>query len=101
MDFKKLRNDFPILKRRVNGKNLIYLDSGATSQKPKNVIDAEKKFYEKNNANINRGVHTLGDESTRMYEETRRKVSEFINANDKEIVFFKSNTPSSFFGIYF
>jgi len=87
-----MKIDFPIFKRKINGKNLIYLDSGATSQKPSIVIEAEKYFYENHNANINRGIHTLGDEATRMYEDTRKKVSKFINANSKEIIFTKNAT---------
>ena len=87
-----MKQDFPILKRKINGKDLIYLDSAATSQKPIVVINAEKEFYEKNNANINRGIHTLGDEATRMYEETRKKVAKFINVNSKEIIFTRNAT---------
>src|SRR3989344_1390497 len=87
-----MKIDFPIFKRKINGKNLIYLDSGATSQKPSIVIEAEKYFYENHNANINRGIHTLGDEATRMYEDTRKKASKFINANSKEIIFTKNAT---------
>src|SRR3989338_1353636 len=89
-----MKIDFPIFKRKINGKNLIYLDSGATSQKPSIVIEAEKYFYENHNANINRGIHTLGDEATRMYEDTRKKVAKFINSNHKEIIFTRNATES-------
>ncbi|HLC85741.1 MAG TPA: cysteine desulfurase [Candidatus Nanoarchaeia archaeon] len=94
MDITNLRKDFPILKRKINGKDLIYLDSAATTQRPSSVIEAIKEFYENNNANINRGIHTLGDEATRMYEETRKKVAAFINANYKEIVFVRNATEA-------
>ncbi len=94
MEFEKISEDFPILKRKINGKKLIFLDSAASSQKPSTVIEAEKDFYELHNANINRGIHTLSDEATKMYEETRLKVSEFINADKKEIIFTKNTTES-------
>jgi len=89
-----MKKDFPIFKRKINGKNLVYLDSGATSQKPAIVINAEKEFYENHNANINRGIHTLGDEATRMYEDTRKKVAKFINSNFKEVIFTRNATES-------
>ncbi len=87
-----VRKDFPILKRRVNGKPLVYLDNAATSQKPKQVIDAVRDFYEKRNANLGRGVHTLGVEATEMYEDARREVASFINAEPEEIVFTLNST---------
>ncbi len=89
-----IKKDFPIFKRKINNKKLIYLDSGATSQKPYSIIEFEREYYKKHNANINRGIHTLGDESTRMYEETRNKVAKFLNANPKEIIFTKNATES-------
>ena len=64
-----VKKDFPILKREVNGKLIVYLDSGATSQKPESVLRAEREYYEKHNANVHRGAHTLGDEATQMYQE--------------------------------
>ena len=66
MNVKKIREDFPILKRLVRGKPLVYLDNAATTQKPRAVIDALVDFYEKHNANVHRGVHTLSDEATQM-----------------------------------
>jgi len=90
----KIKKDFPIFKRKINNKNLIYLDSAATSQKPEVVINSISNYYKKHNANIHRGIHTLSDESTRMYEETRSKVAKFINCNPKEIIFTKNATES-------
>ncbi|MEK6955616.1 MAG: cysteine desulfurase [Nanoarchaeota archaeon] len=94
-NFDDIRNDFPILKRKINGKKLVYLDSGASSQKPLSVIDSISDFYKKNNSNINRGIHTLGDESTRMYEDSRKKVSQLINSNNpKQIIFVRNTTEA-------
>jgi cysteine desulfurase/selenocysteine lyase len=91
----EIRNDFPIFSRRVNGKPLIYLDNAATSQKPRRVIDGLKSYYENNNSNIHRGVHTLSYESTVMYEDAHKKVAGFIGASDwKEIVFTRNATES-------
>ncbi|MEM5874894.1 MAG: cysteine desulfurase [Candidatus Aenigmatarchaeota archaeon] len=95
MNVEKIREDFPILKRKINGKLLVYFDNAATSQKPKQVIEALKEFYEKHNANVFRGVHTLSEEATEKYEEARRKIAEFINAeNEKEIIFTRSTTEA-------
>ena len=78
------RNDFPILKRKINGKPLVYLDSAATSQKPQVVIDSLVDYYQNHNANVHRGIHTLGDESTKMYDSARQTIAEFIGAEDKK-----------------
>ena len=87
-DVKKIRNDFPILHQIINGKPLIYLDNAATSQKPKNVLDAIEKYYREYNSNIHRGVHTLSENATEAYELARLKVKNFINAqSNKEIIF--------------
>lgn len=75
LDTKKIRENFPILQRRINGKPLVYFDNAATSQKPKQVLAAIDDYYFNHNANINRGVHTLGEESTSMYEEARKKMA--------------------------
>jgi len=88
---KKLKEDFPIFK---NNKNLIYLDNAATSQRPKQVIDSIKDFYENSNANINRGLYTLSEEATKKYNEARKIISDFINANEKEIIFTRNTTES-------
>lgn len=95
IDVKKIRNDFPVLKRLVNGKPLVYLDTAATSQKPQSVIDAVVDYYQNHNANIHRGVHTLGDESTRIYERARGTVADFIGATDPNEVIFTRNTTEA------
>lgn len=95
LDVAKIREDFPILKREVHGKPLVYLDNAATSQKPSQVIDALVRYYETTNANIHRAVHTLGEEATREYEEAREKVRRFINAPDAESVIFTRNTTEA------
>jgi cysteine desulfurase/selenocysteine lyase len=94
LDVNKIRNDFPILKRTVNGKPLVYFDNGATTQKPKAVIDCIVKYYSEQNANIHRGVHTLSREATILFEEARKTVADFINAGDDEIVFTAGTTDS-------
>ncbi len=91
-DSKKIRLDFPILNHeRVLGK-MVYLDSAATSQKPKQVIDAIKYFYENCNSNVHRSIHDLGEDATTLYEQAREKVATFINALPEEIVFTKGTT---------
>jgi cysteine desulfurase/selenocysteine lyase len=95
-DVEKVREDFPLLKEKVNGKHLVYLDSAATSQKPKIVIDAVHHFYMRSNANVARGLHKLGEEATRQYEEVRFKTKDFINArSEKEVLFTKNTTEAS------
>ena len=79
-DVEKIRLDFPILTKEIFGKPLVYLDNAATSQKPRQVIDALVEYYENFNANVHRGVHTLSMEATDRYEEAREKVSSFINS---------------------
>ena len=80
LDVARIRKDFPILDRQVYGKPLVYLDNAATSQKPRQVIDALVRYYENTNANIHRAVHCLGEEATTAYEDAREKVAGFINA---------------------
>jgi cysteine desulfurase/selenocysteine lyase len=95
LDAQAIRRDFPILGRQVHGKPLVYLDNAATTQKPRAVIDALVHYYEHQNANIHRAIHTLGEEATAAYEETRAKVSRFINAPRPEnIVFTRSATEA-------
>ncbi|MBI5221312.1 MAG: aminotransferase class V-fold PLP-dependent enzyme, partial [Candidatus Magasanikbacteria bacterium] len=90
-----IQKDFPIFKRRVNGKRLVYLDNAATSQKPKAVLEALQKYYTTMNANIHRGVHTLAEESTSAYEAVREKTAKFLGAKSAaEIVFTKNATES-------
>ena len=95
LDINKIREDFPILKREVNGKPLVYFDNGATSQKPQVVIDAITNYYTNENSNIHRGIHTLSQEATNAYEEARKKVQQFVNAKySHEIIFTKGTTDS-------
>lgn len=95
MDVNLIRQDFPILSREVNGKPLVYLDNAATSQKPRQVIEAIANYYAEHNANVHRGIHTLGDESTRMYQEAREEVAGFIGAKDpNELVFVRNTTEA-------
>src|SRR3989344_4099405 len=91
---EKIRKDFPILARTVNNKPLIYFDNSATTQKPKIVIETLNKFFETHNANIHRGIHKLAEESTLLYEEAHKKVSDFINAEFEEVIFTKNTTES-------
>lgn len=86
--------DFPILKKGVNGHTLVYLDSGATSQKPSVVLDSERNYYENHNANVHRGAHTLGDEATQMYQDAREKVTKFIGAKNEEVIFVRNTTEA-------
>lgn len=92
---ENIRYDFPILRRLVNGKNLIYFDSAATTQRPIQVISAIRDYYENKNANIHRAVHTLSYEATVLYENAHRKVAKFINARSiREIVFTRNATEA-------
>src|SRR3989449_7119560 len=95
LDVQRIREDFPILERQVYGKPLVYLDNAATSQKPRQVIDALVDYYENYNANIHRAVHCLGEEATAAYEEARAKVARFINAPSPECVIFTRNTTEA------
>jgi cysteine desulfurase/selenocysteine lyase len=95
LDIQKIRADFPILSQKVNGKPLVYFDNGATSQKPKVVIDAITKYYEEINANIHRGVHTLSQLATDAYEVSRGKIQNHINAKFPHEVIFTSGTTHS------
>jgi selenocysteine lyase/cysteine desulfurase len=95
LDVEAIRADFPVLARTVrNDKPLIYLDSGATSQKPRQVLDAEREFYERHNAAAHRGTHLLGEEATDVYEGARAKVAAFIGAEPGEVVFTKNATEA-------
>ena len=89
----EIRKDFPILSREVNGKPLVYLDNGATAQKPKVVIDAINGYYSHDNSNIHRGVHTLSQAATTAYEEARKKIQHWVNAEySEEVIFTKGTT---------
>jgi len=95
IDIQKIRADFPILNEKIRGKQLVYLDNGASTQKPQTVIDAEKYFYEHQYANIHRGVHFLSQIGTDLYEQSRKKIQQFINAkHDYEVIFTKGTTNS-------
>ena len=95
LDFSRYKNDFPILKRKVRGGNtLIYLDSGATSQKPETVIEAEANFYRTKNAAVHRGAHLVAEEASEVYESARENVARFIGAKSDEVIFTKSATES-------
>jgi len=94
MNLKKLRKDFPILRRRTRGKPLIYLDNAATTQKPAQVIRAIELFYKTSNANVHRGVYGLSERATEQYETARKKVAEFIGASPGEIVFVRNTTEA-------
>jgi cysteine desulfurase/selenocysteine lyase len=95
LDVQKARSDFPILRQRVRDRTLVYLDNAATSQKPQVVIDAIRLYYERDNANIHRGVHFLSERATEEYEGARRKVQSFLNAADaSEIIFVRGATEA-------
>ena len=95
LDVNALRGDFPILHQEVNNKPLIYLDSAASSQKPRAVMDAMDRYYENANANVHRGAHTLGDRATQAFEEVRDQVAKFLNAKSrKEIIWTKGTTEA-------
>jgi cysteine desulfurase/selenocysteine lyase len=94
-DVARVREDFPILKQKVHGKPLIYLDNGATSQKPQSVIDALQHYYNAENSNIHRGVHYLSERATAAYEVARGKIRSYINAgSDQEIIFVRGTTEA-------
>ncbi|MEJ5166185.1 MAG: SufS family cysteine desulfurase [Thermoanaerobaculia bacterium] len=95
MELAEIRKDFPILKRKINGHKLIYFDNAATTQKPVQVIKAIEKYYREKNANIHRGVHTLSQEATFLYEEAHKVVSSFINSKKWEEVIFVRNTTEA------
>lgn len=94
-NWQEIRRDFPILKSKINGQPLIYLDNAATNQKPQNVIQALKDYYEQTNANVYRSVHTLSGKATQEYEAARAKVRDFIHAEFSEEIIFTSGTTES------
>src|SRR5437773_7610190 len=94
-DVRRVREDFPILKQKVHGKPLVYLDNAATSQKPLAVIEAEARFYRSENSNIHRGVHEMSQRATKAYEDVRVKIQQFINAGEaREVVFVRGTTEA-------
>ena len=95
LDISSIKRDFPILSRKIRDNHrLVYLDSGATSQKPNSVLDAERDFYINHNAAVHRGAHQLAEEATELYEGARAKVASFIGAEFEEVIFTKSATES-------
>src|SRR5450755_2279196 len=98
IDWSSLRKDFPILNQKVHGKPLVYFDNAATSQKPRAVIDALVHYYERDNANVHRGIHELSNRSTNAFEAARKRVARFINAKidslgeTNEIIFTRGTT---------
>nr|WP_298373514.1 cysteine desulfurase [uncultured Halomonas sp.] len=95
LDVARVRRDFPILERKIHGKPLIYLDNAATSQTPSQVIETLDHYYRHYNANIHRGLHTLADEATAAFEQTRDKARDFINAADRREIIFTSGTTEA------
>ena len=94
-DVNKIRSDFPILKKKINGKQLIYFDNAATSQTPSCVIDSISDYYKNYNSNIHRGVHSLSEQATESYEDSREKIRAHFNAKHKEEIIFTSGTTHS------
>jgi cysteine desulfurase/selenocysteine lyase len=94
-DTKKIREDFPILNKKIHGKPLVYFDNAATTQKPRQVIDAITEYYTEHNANIHRGVHQLSQEASDIYEEAHKKVGKFVNAKMEETIFVRNATEAA------
>jgi cysteine desulfurase / selenocysteine lyase len=94
LDVARLRADFPALDQLVHGKPLVYLDNAATSQKPRAVIDAVARYYERDNANVHRGVHALSERATRGFEGARRTVARFLGADPREVIFVRGATEA-------
>src|SRR5688572_17891080 len=95
IDVEKIRKQFPILHQQVNGRDLVYFDNAATNQKPKVVIDALVSYYTGFNANIHRGIHTLAEQATKAFEQTRQTAKEFINAPSAEQIIFTRGVTES------
>src|SRR5438445_10318898 len=96
IDWKAVREDFPILREQAHGHPLIYFDSAASSQKPRAVIEALRSFYEHDNANVHRGLHTLSSRATEAYERARQRVADDVGAaSAKEIIFTRGTTASN------
>ena len=95
MNINQIRKEFPIFEKKINGKPLVYLDSAATSQKPKQALDAVDNYYRKHNANVHRGIHTLSVEATEAYETARKRIAKFVGVDDSwEIIFTKNATEA-------
>ncbi|MEO8581934.1 MAG: SufS family cysteine desulfurase [Patescibacteria group bacterium] len=91
---EQLKRDFPILSKKIHEKRLVYLDNAATSQKPKQVIEAIVNYYENHNANVHRGVHQLAEESTQVFEDSRKVISRFFGADDEELILVRNTTEA-------
>ena len=92
-DVNKIRRDFPILSRTINGNDLVYLDNAASSQKPVPVLDRMNNYYLTSHANVHRGVHSLSQEATDLFEASRSRIATFIGAsNDAQVIFTKGTT---------
>ena len=94
-DVNKIRNEFPVLNQTVNGKSLTYLDSAATSQKPRSVLDVVRRYYQEDNANVHRGIHELSRRATLAYEGARTRLAEWIGAADPSDVIWTRGTTES------
>lgn len=95
IDVKKIKQDFPVLQREINGKELVYLDSANTSQKPESVMSSMEDYYRNSNANVHRGSYQLANEATAILEGARDTVSDFINANNRQEVIFTKNATEA------
>lgn len=95
LDVARIRGDFPILAQRVHGKPLVYLDSAATSQKPRQVLDVLRKYYEEYNSNVHRGIHSLAEKATERYEAARERVARFVGAAGPQNIIFTRNTTEA------
>ena len=95
INIDQIRNDFPILSRKINGHQLVYLDNAATTHKPRSVINSLVDFYENHNSNVHRGVHTLSMEATDKFEEAREKISKFINSHTSQSIIWTRNASES------
>lgn len=94
LNLNQIKAQFPILKRKIKGQDLVYLDNAATTQKPESMIQALVDYYQNINANVHRGIHTLSEEATEEYEKTRRAVATFINSKPEEVIFTRNTTES-------
>src|SRR5450759_5126923 len=92
IDWESLRNDFPILHQKVHGHPLVYFDNAATSQKPKAVLEALRRYYENDNANVHRGIHELSNRATGAFEAARSRAARFINARSADEIIFTRGT---------
>lgn len=92
MNVNQIREDYPILQRKIRGKNIVYLDNAASSLKPKQVVDAERFYYENSSANVHRGLHILSEEASRVHEEAHNTVAKFVGAKKEETIFVRNAT---------